>query len=57
MGLIYARIDTGHAPDTYQGKRPKIIRSLLRHNSITLTMGTHSHLLDDVDDDEVGGLD
>jgi len=54
VGLIYARIDTDHAPDKYHGKRPKIIRSLLGHTSITLTKGTHSHLLDG---DEVGGLD
>ena len=40
-----------------QRKRPKIIQSLLGHSSITQTMDTYSHLLDDVDDDEVGGLD
>jgi integrase len=40
-----------------QGKRPKIIQSLLGHSSITQTMDTYSHLLDDVDDDEIGGLD
>src|SRR5215212_272401 len=40
-----------------QRKRPKIIQSLLGHSSIVQTMDTYSHLLDDVDDDEVGGLD
>ncbi len=40
-----------------QRKRPKIIQSLLGHSSITQTMDTYSHLLDDVDDDEIGGLD
>ena len=40
-----------------QRKRPKIIQSLLGHLSITQTMDTYSHLLDDVDDDEIGGLD
>jgi integrase len=41
----------------HQGKRPKIIQSLLGHSSIVQTMDTYSHLLDDVDGDEVGGLD
>jgi integrase len=40
-----------------QGKRPKIIQSLLGHSSIVQTMDTYSHLLEDVDDDEIGGLD
>jgi integrase len=40
-----------------QRKRPKIIQSLLGHSSITQTMDTYSHLLDDVDDAEIGGLD
>jgi integrase len=40
-----------------QRKRPKIIQSLLGHSSIVQTMDTYSHLLDDVDDDEVGRLD
>jgi integrase len=40
-----------------QRKRPKIIQSLLGHSSIIQTMDTYSHLLDDVDDDEIGGLD
>jgi integrase len=40
-----------------QRKRPKIIQFLLGHSSITQTMDTYSHLLDDVDDDEIGGLD
>ncbi len=40
-----------------QRKRPKIIQSLLGHSSIVQTMDTYSHLLGDVDDDEVGGLD
>lgn len=40
-----------------QGRRPKIIQSLLGHSSIVQTMDTYSHLLDDVDDDEIGGLD
>jgi len=40
-----------------QHKRPKIIQSLLGHSSITQTMDTYSHLLDDVSDNEIGGLD
>lgn len=40
-----------------QGKRPKIIQTLLGHSSIVQTMDTYSHLIDEVDDDEVGGLD
>jgi integrase len=40
-----------------QRKRPKIIQSLLGHSSIVQTLDTYSHLLDDVDDDEIGGLD
>jgi integrase len=40
-----------------QRKRPKIIQSLLGHSSIVQTMDTYAHLLDDVDDDEIGGLD
>lgn len=40
-----------------QRKRPKIIQSFLGHSSITQTTDTYSHLLDDVDHDEVGGLD
>jgi integrase len=40
-----------------QHKRPKIIQSLLGHSSITQTIDTYSHLLNDVDDDEVTGLD
>ena len=40
-----------------QGKRPKVIQTLLGHSSIVQTMDTYSHLLDGVDDDEVGGLD
>ena len=40
-----------------QGKRPKVIQTLLGHSSITQTMDTYSHLMDGVDDDEVGGLD
>ncbi len=40
-----------------QGKRPKIIQTLLGHSSIVQTMDTYSHLLDDMDGDEVGGLD
>jgi hypothetical protein len=30
---------------------------LLGHYSITQTVDTHSHLLDGVDDDNIGGLD
>ena len=41
----------------HQRKRPKVIQTLLGHSSITQTMDTYSHLLDGVDDDEVGGLD
>ncbi len=40
-----------------QRKRPKIIQALLGHSSIVQTMDTYSHLLDDMDGDEVGGLD
>lgn len=40
-----------------QRKHPKVVQSLLGHSSITQTTDTYSHLLDDVDDDEVGGLD
>ena len=40
-----------------QKKRPKVIQTLLGHASITQTMDTYSHLLDDVGDDEVEGLD
>jgi integrase len=40
-----------------RGEHPKRIQSLLGHSSITQTMDTYSHLLDDVDGDEVGGLD
>jgi integrase len=40
-----------------QGRRPKVIQTLLGHSSIMQTMDTYSHLLDGVDDDEVGGLD
>ena len=40
-----------------QRKRPKIIQSLLRYSSIVQTMDTYSRLLDDVDNDEIGGLD
>ena len=40
-----------------QRKHPKVVQSLLGHSSITQTMDTYSHLLDDVNDDEVGGLD
>ena len=40
-----------------QRKRPEIIQSLLGHSSITQTMDTYSHLFDDVDDSEIGGLD
>ena len=40
-----------------QGKRPKVIQTLLGHSSITQTMDTYSHLLDGVDDGEVEGLD
>jgi integrase len=38
-------------------KRPKIIQSLLGHSSITQTMDTYPHLLDDVEEDEIVGLD
>lgn len=40
-----------------QGKRPKVIQSLLGHSSIVQTMDTYSHLLNDLDDNEVGGLE
>ena len=30
---------------------------MLGHSSIVQTMDTYSHLLDDVDDDEIDGLD
>ena len=41
----------------HQRKRPKIIQALLGHSSIVQTMDTYSHLLEDVDNDEIGGLD
>jgi hypothetical protein len=37
--------------------RPKIIQSLLGHSSIAQTMNTYSHPMDDVNENEVGGLD
>jgi integrase len=40
-----------------QRKRPKIIQCSLGHSSSTQAMDTYSYLLDDVDDNEVGGLD
>lgn len=36
---------------------PKIIRSLLGHSSITQTMDTYSHLMQDIGGVAVGGLD
>ena len=38
-------------------EHPKTAQVLLGHPSIVQTMDTYSHLLDDVDDDEIGGLD
>ena len=40
-----------------QRKYPKVIQSLLGHSSITQTMDTYSHLLEDIGGDAVDGLD
>ena len=40
-----------------RGQHPKIVQSLLGHSSITQTMDTYSHLLEDIGGDAVGGLD
>ncbi|WP_266096321.1 tyrosine-type recombinase/integrase [Rubrobacter tropicus] len=40
-----------------QGKHPKRVQSLLGHSSITQTMDTYSHLIDDIGGDAVDGLD
>lgn len=40
-----------------RGEHPKVVQSLCGHSSITQTMDTYSHLLDDVSDNEIGGLD
>lgn len=38
-------------------EHPKVIQSLLGHSSITQTMDTYSHLMQDIGGDAVGGLD
>ncbi len=40
-----------------RGEHPKKVQALLGHSSIVQTMDTYSHLLDDIGDDAVGGLD
>jgi integrase len=40
-----------------QRQHPKIIQSLMGHASITQTMDTYSHLLEDIGGDAVDGLD
>jgi integrase len=40
-----------------RGEHPKRVQSLLGHSSITQTMDTYSHLIDDIGGDAVGGLD
>jgi integrase len=57
-GFTFHRLRHTFATELFnQRKRPKIIQSLLGHSSITQTMDTYSHLLDDVDDDEISRLD
>ena len=38
-------------------EHPKVVPSLLGHSSITQTMDTYSHLLEDIGGDAVDGLD
>ncbi len=40
-----------------QGKHPKTVQVLLGHKSITQTMDTYSHLIEDIGNDAVDGLD
>ena len=40
-----------------RGEHPKVVQSLLGHLSITQTMDTYSHLMEDIGDGAVGGLD
>jgi len=40
-----------------RGEHPKKVQSLLGHSSITQTMDTYSHVIDDIGGDAVGGLD
>ena len=40
-----------------RGEHPKRVQSLLGHASITQTMDTYSHVIDDIGGDAVGGLD
>ena len=40
-----------------RGEHPKIVQSLLGHASIVQTMDTYSHLLGDIGNNAVGGLD
>jgi integrase len=40
-----------------RGEHPKRVQSLLGHSSITQTMDTYSHLIDDLGGDAVDGLD
>lgn len=40
-----------------RGEHPKKVQSLLGHSSITQTIDTYSHLIDDIGGDAVDGLD
>jgi integrase len=40
-----------------RGQHPKKVQALLGHSSITQTMDTYSHLMEDIGGDAVGGLD
>ena len=40
-----------------KGEYPKVIQSLLGHSSITQTMDTYSHMMDDIGGDAVGSLE
>jgi integrase len=40
-----------------QRQHPKVVQSLMGHASITQTMDTYSHLLEDIGGDAVAGLD
>jgi integrase len=40
-----------------RGEHPKVVQSLLGHSSITQTMDTYSHVMNDIGGDAVGGLE
>jgi integrase len=40
-----------------RGEHPKVVQALLGHSSITQTMDTYSHLIEDIGGDAVSGLD